>query len=1827
LRLRLEALGERISGTSMPRLFTNRIDELPLDRRIAGEARGFRRDSLINALYERRDIDPLGAHIKRRTGSLRVTSVQPKLLGAATNADDGKIVINRNFRPEISTNDAWTMFGTLLVPDILNSSTGYQRLISFDGIELFFYFDPTPSGAPTTPSYSLIVSDHAGVALAATTVLPIATYTDMRFMLGRTSTGVKLNIWEVETEAIVFTEQTNTHTYQETQKDLVIFGESIWRDNLIKGLVLNNILLYDADIFARADYETFARDPDPATSLTSPGDSDLLWHNAFSAGGNVAVYTNDSEAEVFSYLVPTAPTTYGTDPTEILFGGKGVIEIPFYLDFDEYFWTSANQSARLEWCFQVKLTLPDVLTDSTIFELQDLVGLRVVFDSVSEKYNFVSNFSDTGTLVTNLLLNNTLVGGDSYNVFVARDTSYVYLRVEEDKAGGLSAMMSGTAPNPIIYAYDKTIGFTVGDRVDFENADPFGGRLERFALFNNSSQQLQLREDAVIYYDVQSVQGDEIIDRGNRALNGYSGVRSTSRAPFYREGALTGGAYVAATGGYLISNSKPSIGYTGELSKAILKDAVVQRLGERSFLTSNNVSYVVNDRNKTFRPLGIQRPSTKVTCTPQGVGPIDGFVRYAYRFVSTDGTVGPTFELDPCEATGGVNVFLGAEAFGSQTNPVFGLAFGEAEGDEIVTNNGIETFIVKDTDNSEPPNQLLHREIADPGLTLEVAFRVPSFGPSALSEESVISQGVYMPYTTTSSGNSNTWWARNEPVHFPWIGASSQESCFQLTFRYSENFLSSPQNQILIAIGNPHQRYKTGWNSHDRCLLFCVSIQKTYNSSPLSSTGVVVCKQNGARDNALYAEIADYQFQDQHDYTIFVSRGGQLYGTQRGSDCIICIFDHTLDSPSVNGWQQWPDPLTTQLRIVNFFGPTWAHANTDYVMWGTGRQQGDASGVRTRRWTGSGWAFSYISPFYNGTGEGNVLGQRLYHGRMWAKDFYIGILAIKGLDRDGTRSGPLAELCKIDTAFCSDSSVSELEGGWDRINDCRAKFYATPGTSSVSANVVLGDGNANQTTFIAYGYDNTITANSPTNTHSVTSTDQIPMWAAYSARNGGALVVGTGHRNCFELAKRKWHDGSGVRTFDEFANVIDLKEWTWLTLYFRQSPRVTNSEILDVILIRIFIDGNTGEWGEVWSVDITPDGPQGKFNWGTLETAGDGARTLYTLGGVPGIDSEYEIEIAESRLWNGERYSALGGGQGANTFGTYISSRVPPNLWESMWHYLRFAPIDVDDMETQTAMDQHGQFPYLLPGSTTTFTNQATADAVTIYQGAEVKTGESSGSGGAHYFIPFPVPPMSAIRGIQIFRSQITPLQETFPTGEINPNATIDAFKACRAAPLYYLSEIPDGTNFYFDTAIDTLLGAKLDVSEGLIPRNVGGVFEWGGFLGMWITDIPRIYFSASPSSWESFPSDMILDIPLREYGPIEAATELASRDARQSRVLVLGKSWGAFIDGSPTQARVNTVGGGVGASTSRCLVVEKGVAYAYNGTLWAITGDGGIEDIGMPVLDLLPSPEHTRLAVSSALGSLFVINELTGIALRWHFARGEWFVEDRYCVGTTDILGEDHWIHLTGYPSKGSSTVYADDVEADTETSYTVSDFDNAANTVTLSVSTGLKIGQHLTLVATEDPRERQSVSIESLDGAVVTTAEDLVLEESGVVPTASPSGEAAVTYTYKAYVGIGHWGTMLDTGQFINKGSLNYVDLGITSGDRWYGMHSTSDFTRDPSQRSGFDSIETYPTRFDDGEGNGQSARWGLSAQQRVQRLILWSMEPSAVGISELELNYSVE
>jgi hypothetical protein len=195
--------------------------------------------------------------------------------------------------------------------------------------------------------------------------------------------------------------------------------------------------------------------------------------------------------------------------------------------------------------------------------------------------------------------------------------------------------------------------------------------------------------------------------------------------------------------------------------------------------------------------------------------------------------------------------------------------------------------------------------------------------------------------------------------------------------------------------------------------------------------------------------------------------------------------------------------------------------------------------------------------------------------------------------------------------------------------------------------------------------------------------------------------------------------------------------------------------------------------------------------------------------------------------------------------------------------------------------------------------------------------------------------------------------------------------------------------------------------------------------------------------------------------------------------------------------------------------------------------------------------------------------------------------------------------------------------VVADTPaTKVIASSWNNAANTVTLASATGVEVGMRMTLVNDRqtgalrlNPAIRQTVTVASIAGNVVTVEEDLDIQTTWT----DVHGDTHSVRLH-AYLGVGYWGTMIDTGPFKLRGDLKYVDVGVDAGDDWWGAVQGSDYPADPANRSGFVDAESAPT-------SGVSTRLGVNNNQRYERVLFWSPVGQAVGLTELELSYTTD
>ena len=206
---------------------TQRLDELPLDRRIAGKwtKSSVTRATKMSAIYERRDIDPITSHLKRRPGSVRVTNAKPNLLGARTGDNEGSIVIDRDFTTEMAVNDKWTIFLSVHVNDISDTTEHWTRLISFGSTRTYMRrLDDGASGHVV----QFRVYSIAGGLLAQTAEKTIdGVYGgDFHVVVASDNSNVAVNAHYSQSPAAWPADVTGSHTFT-AEGELSFFGANL----------------------------------------------------------------------------------------------------------------------------------------------------------------------------------------------------------------------------------------------------------------------------------------------------------------------------------------------------------------------------------------------------------------------------------------------------------------------------------------------------------------------------------------------------------------------------------------------------------------------------------------------------------------------------------------------------------------------------------------------------------------------------------------------------------------------------------------------------------------------------------------------------------------------------------------------------------------------------------------------------------------------------------------------------------------------------------------------------------------------------------------------------------------------------------------------------------------------------------------------------------------------------------------------------------------------------------------------------------------------------------------------------------------------------------------------------------------------------------------------------------------------------------------------------------------------------------------------------------------------------------------------------------------
>jgi hypothetical protein len=363
-----------------------------------------------------------------------------------------------------------------------------------------------------------------------------------------------------------------------------------------------------------------------------------------------------------------------------------------------------------------------------------------------------------------------------------------------------------------------------------------------------------------------------------------------------------------------------------------------------------------------------------------------------------------------------------------------------------------------------------------------------------------------------------------------------------------------------------------------------------------------------------------------------------------------------------------------------------------------------------------------------------------------------------------------------------------------------------------------------------------------------------------------------------------------------------------------------------------------------------------------------------------------------------------------------------------------------------------------------------------------------------------------------------------------------------------------------------------------------------------------RIYYAEpGPYGWETFPASLTYEARISGGG----AGELLACKSTGDTLYLFGNNWTTALIGSPGNETEFSFGGGIGAYSPKTTLDITGVVYAFNGRLWTIDRVGQVDfkitDIGTAFQDLLPTHTNVRLACSASLQSLFVIDEDTGDVLRIFLPTGEASVEKRDAIAVTDNSdGEDVWINTGGSYSKGDSSVYGDDVNADTPGSIS-----------------GTLSGNVFTAAGGEDALPTLPLGMRvgvSGPGGTAVSRVGSINSSTVVALTDSISGDVGTT-GITLYFGASPEGMLIDTGYIDSQNSNTFVSNATVNLQQGSGVEVGFSASPTAGARESITDTQFVPVSVDE-------VIVGAGMRGRFVRAILRNRVPENTSLSYLDM-----
>lgn len=1741
-----------------------RVDQLPLNQVANASGKG-------EALYGLYEVDPEFIHEKRRRGGSLRQGAYANALGLKAPGRAARAQVDRT----VDVAAGFTIYLSVLSGDLFELNEAYPLVT----------LRASRAGSTSTDSFKLYLKRTGATTyrfgISATNGTPTAT-SDETFAV---SINAAYNLaFRWDGTVLRLTDNTTTKTVTPGGSFTGPYYVDIAGDKMTTDKPKAN-----PPVIAAFSLDTSYISQVPA-DLSARHQLDYYWSLDGGDGGSILAADAGT-----AYLLgfPAAPQLV-TDALQFS-SESGALQIEHSTDFDDFWQTSLKSVGRDSVTFYLKGTRgQEAGREVVLLDYGDLAKITIGSDN---RVNFTYN----GTTVTSANADaSKIVAGEAFTIIAGRDGTSLGLTIDTETP------VTGTAPAVPYLDLERISNIYLGADEDPAADTHYLGNLTKFAMWPFATRKDAGADLATFYFDFST--GDLIEDS---SLNSVAAVTvphtDEGGEPMFAVGPIDDAPHRAAEGGVVIADSGP-LSYDNSLRKGFGADTAGIRVGYRSFLTSGDRAHVVNHNLERTRPLGIPKPGADVTVQAVGTGALDGAYSYGYQHVSADGTVGPLKRLQPIAATDGARVILGSSdgnenESGTELDESYGV--NALDGDTLAATDrfeipwdGTPTAGTYPTEvrarlsgitEDDLKEKVHHRTVtAEDGVytvdTLYFSTDIPTHSFNIQGNWTV--QTVFEYHKPKDAGVTQTGWGL-------WGVGKTDRITGGTTFpSYNQDFIAyfldgrnDAGNQVSdyygnslsrdhygdggggvggkLVVGWPRQERRESWYQAGRKLAYNYALL-TFTDDPAwteGSTYDIVFTRSGQAITVKYRNLTA----GDTAYTTLTPRSMATLTSGTGnSGKTIAAKSAYSGTDFFVGYKPLTDArdfhfgtaMDYHLADVPFIGGTTTSADVDGNPDPANGQVDQAD--YTTYVTGADYIVDNVNNNLVKPAPGGTTGWKPMHFRVWNRAMSIADMERHSIYRSAALSGePLnygifIDLgCVVEVETASTDKLTDKASGmiWFAKNEQGTGAARTPSAESLIF--------AEPTTaaLVAPRYPLAVFG---TTAATFAATD---LKLYVSPFGDGSYTLQSAGTGAFNLRRRIWSDLTAdpqttklIGDFQTFVSDFDQFKWHSFGLVIADGGGGTRNIGADSWAI----NGNT-----IFKSTI---GGTSAENVAAAQFT-DGAGWIKLVGFHDATVPAWRAHISEFRVWN------IGSGPDVEkgTGFQYLLSRVSENELANLQTYIKFQPDDGvgTDIEDYGTQDNDAQ----------EVNNADLVDTRTIAGGGTNPAPK----------VAFPSAPFEDITAIRLSRSFGVPINDPDDDDEVQR-----AVNAARGAPLYLMAQIPTGSTHYVDAAPDAALGFEIPLDSGQVPQVVTSVCQWNGHLGLTTGDYDLWFSEQGPTGWETFPNWLRQRVPVAGGGgPVVAAAEV------NGNLLILGREWAVVATGGPSAPQFTTIGAGCGAYSPRCLKVYANVAFAYNGTLWAITGAGPV-NVGLPVQDMLPDPANARLSCSSDLASLFLIDESTGVALRFHFPTQRWSIEERDAAACGDLAaGQTAWVTTVGAYALSSTTIYGDDVNAGTltEKGGTVS-----SNTVTVVSGTmDVPVGTRCTVTQSDGTSvEARIVSLSGTPSAIVF--DDL----TGVL------GSVMIRF------GAGSTGMLIDSG-LIDTGekdhrAANSVPIHLLEGGNWeYGRYAAN-LPGAPADREALSYTGLALTDEDMGDG---------SLLGRFQRVCLRNRTPEAARINLLEVN----